>query len=169
MRNHDSLPGEPVEWRDAYAYANELIKDGILERELVIYQLSMFEKHEPEEAFEWLVNVASKKHINSFEDDSDISTTPFLNKKQKDQEPTVELRGYLENNYLGPINKKKFGGMLLKVSGCLLIGGAGLGVVKRLAETGEVFSSKFSDSITQAAAIIIGGLLVSQGIELDND
>ena len=170
MRNHEALPGEPVEWHEAYAYANELIKEGILERELVIYQFSMFDNNESEEAYEWLVNTASKKHLNNFtEDDSDISTSPFLDRNHKDQEMTKELKGYLENTYVGPITKKKLGRYMMKITGIVLLTSSGLGMIKRIADSGEPFSGKFSNALTEAAVIVIGSLLLQKSIEIGKD
>ncbi len=169
MRKHGAVPGEPVEWQETYAYANDLIQDGILERDEVICQFSMFDKSESKAAFDWLVNVASRKHLENFDDESDISTSPFLEKNIKNQEITKELSGYLTNTYLGPRQHKKIGSLALKVTGCTLLACGGLGFLIRISETGEVLSPKITDNLTQAAVIMVGSLLVARSIDMDKD
>jgi len=71
MPNHEAIPGEPIEWRHTFRYAEELIEEGILDRDEVVYNISHFKEKDPEDAYDWLVTQACKRHVSRFEEDED--------------------------------------------------------------------------------------------------
>lgn len=60
---------EYVTWKDTYLYAQELINDNIFEKEELLGNLANRSPNNPNKAFEWLAEVAIKKHTEKLEED----------------------------------------------------------------------------------------------------
>lgn len=58
-----------VTWKDTYLYAQELIDDNIFEKEELLGNLANRSPNNPNKAFEWLADLAIKKHTEKLEDE----------------------------------------------------------------------------------------------------
>ena len=165
MPSREAVPGDPIEWHNAYQYANELVADGILTKEEIIYGISMFAQNEPEQAYEWLINEASIRHLGKFPDDvDDISVSLFLEKSNKSTSINDELSSFLENTYTESRNER-VGGKFLRLLGIVMIVAPSLHMAMRYDSDGESGNTDFTTSLIGSSIMIAGAYIIRKSTE----
>lgn len=161
MQNHEALPGEPVEWRHTFRYAEELIREGILGRDEVIFHLSHYMEKDPEEAYDWLVTEACNRHIRILEEvDDDISVDFF---HEKEIPINQEIYRILSSKRERLLNK--LGSLSLRALGATLIVGSTVNYLNQVNVKGLGSDRGLNMLTTHLFVCGIGALLLRKSLE----
>lgn len=166
MQYREELPGEPIQWSHTEQYAKELIDEGIISKEEVDFNLSMFRGDQSEEAYNWLVKEASTRHLKKFGTGDHFEDWPFLVFDQDEaRDPEEELDELLENTYLGPIKKRKVGQFALRACGNFSVLYVMYRVAVRFSEKGNFFSKNIIENVAELTLLSMGIIAVKESLK----
>lgn len=161
MQNHEALPGEPVEWQHTFRYAEELIREGILGRDEVIFHLSHYMEKDPEEAYDWLVTEACNRHIRILEEvDDDISVDFFHEKEIPINKEIYQILSSKRERLLN-----KLGSLSLRALGATLVVGSTINYMEQVNVQGTRADSSLNTLTTHLLVCGVGAFLMRKGFE----